>query len=81
MKNQNPLRISQEALDLDDIISDLNETPNYKLEKPFEIQQKSIIQNIAPIKNNVTKAPIKSKINNKENISANTSKMLSNKQV
>ena len=26
MKSQNPLRISQESLDLDDIISDLNDT-------------------------------------------------------
>jgi hypothetical protein len=28
MKASNPLRISHESLDLDDIISDLNETPS-----------------------------------------------------
>jgi hypothetical protein len=40
MKSQNPLRISQESLNLDDIISDLNDTPQQQtVEKTSTVKQ------------------------------------------
>jgi hypothetical protein len=44
------------------------------MDKPQEIQQKSTTSNIVTAKNNNTKEAAKTKINNKENLSANTSK-------
>ena len=66
MKSQNPMRISHESLNLDDIISDLNDTPSQTTGKQTATKPQTK-SHATSSKTNLSKIGSKAKLTNKEN--------------